>query len=64
MYYALAALLRAVLERCWPGSLLGSADFVQCRSGLGLGFWRDFCTSSTDASFSATVQVPFVLQMK
>ena len=46
MYYALAAGLRAVIERCWPGSMLGSTDFVRCRSGLGLGFWRTFCTSS------------------
>ena len=44
--YALAAGLRAVLERCWQGSILGSADFVRCRSGLGLEFWRNFCTSS------------------
>ena len=28
MYYALAARLRVVLERCWPGSMLGSADFI------------------------------------
>ena len=46
MYYALAAGLRAVLERCWPGSMLGSEDFVRCRSGLGLDFWRNVCTSS------------------
>ena len=46
MYYALAAGLRTVLERYWPGSMLGSADFVRCRSVLGLGFWRNFCTSS------------------
>ena len=43
------ARIRAMLERgsmrCWPGSMLGSADFVRCRSGLGLGFWRNFCTS-------------------
>ena len=38
-------MLRAMLERCWPGSMLGSADFVRCRSGLGLGFWRNFCSS-------------------
>ena len=42
MYYALAAGLRAVLEGCWPSSMLGSVDFVRCRSGLGLGFWRSF----------------------
>ena len=46
MYYALAAGLRAVLEKCWPGSMLGSADFVRCRSGLGLGFWIIFCIST------------------
>ena len=46
MYYALAAGLRAVLERCWPGSMLGSADFVRCRSGLGLGFWIIFRIST------------------
>ena len=39
MYYALDAGLRAVLDICWPGSMLGSADFVRCRSGLGLDFW-------------------------
>ena len=50
MYYALAAGLRAVLERCWPGSMLGSADFVRCRSGLGPGFWRNVCTSSPHPS--------------
>ena len=38
MYYALAAGLRAELERCWPGSMLGSTDFVRCRSGLRLSF--------------------------
>ena len=42
IYYTLAAGLCAVLERCWPGSILGSADFVRCRSGLGSGFWRIF----------------------
>ena len=47
MYYAFAAGLRAVLGRYWLGSMLGSADFVRCRSGLGLGFWRDFCISSS-----------------
>ena len=46
MYYALAAGLRALLERCWPGSMLGSADFVRCRSGLGLGFWIIFRIST------------------
>ena len=48
MYYALAAGPRAVLERCWPGSMLGSAGFVRCRSGLVLGFLRIFYTSSRD----------------
>ena len=38
MYYALAAGLRAVLKRCWLGSMLGPPAFVRCRSGLGLGF--------------------------
>ena len=42
MYFALAAGLRAVLERCGPGSRLGSADFERRRSGLGLGFCRIF----------------------
>ena len=46
MYYALVTGLRAALERCWPGSMLSSADLVRCRSGLGLGFWRTFCTST------------------
>ena len=46
MYYALAAGILAVLERGWPGSMRGSADFVRCQSGLGLGFWRNFCISS------------------
>ena len=45
MYYALAAELRAVLDGCWPGSMLGSADFVRCQSGLGPGFWRFFFAS-------------------
>ena len=45
MYYALAAGHRAVLERCWQGSMLGSADSMRCRSGLGLSFWRNFRTS-------------------
>ena len=42
MHYALAAGLRAVLERGWPGLMLGSADFVRWRPALGLGFWRFF----------------------
>ena len=42
MYYALAAGLLAVLERCWLGSILGSANFARYRSGLGLGFWEIF----------------------
>ena len=60
MHYASAAGLRAVLERCWLGSMLGSADFVRCRSGLGLVFWRIFCISSlansTVAEFSETAK--------
>ena len=36
MYYALAAGLLEVLERCWLGSMLGSADFVL--AGLGSGW--------------------------
>ena len=47
MYYALADRLHAVLERCWPGSMLGSGDLVRCRSGLGLDFWRNYNTSSS-----------------
>ena len=42
IYYALAAGLRAVLKICWPGSMLELADFVRCRYGLGLGFWKVF----------------------
>ena len=42
VYHALAAGLRAVPEGCWPGLMLASADFVWCRSGLGLGFWSNF----------------------
>ena len=42
MYYVMAAGPRAVLERYLPGSMLVSADFVRCRSGLELGFWRFF----------------------
>ena len=49
MFYALAAGLRAVLERCWPGSMLGAADFVRCRSGLGLDFWVFYTSSSNYA---------------
>ena len=45
MHYTLAAGLGVVLERCWPGSMLGPEDFVRCRSGLGLGFWRFFFAS-------------------
>ena len=41
MYYALAARLRAVLERCWPGLILCAPDLLRCRSGLGLGFCRN-----------------------
>ena len=41
MYYILAAGLCAVLDKRWPGSMLGSADFVRCRSGLGLEFWSN-----------------------
>ena len=52
MNYALAAGLRVVLERGWPDSMLGSADLVRCRSGLELGSWRFFCTSSTMRLFS------------
>ena len=48
MHYALAAGLRAVLGRCWPGSMLDLADFVRCRSGLEFGFRRNFCTSSSN----------------
>ena len=48
MHYALAAGLRAVLERCWPDSMLDPADFLRCRSGLELGFWRNFGTSNSD----------------
>ena len=44
MYYALAAWLCAVLERYWPGSMLGSVDFVRCRSGLGPGFWTNYAS--------------------
>ena len=29
IYYALADGIRAVLERCWPGSMLGSARGVE-----------------------------------
>ena len=46
LYYALDAGLRAVLERHWPRSIMGSAYFVRCQSGLGLDFWRSFCTSN------------------
>ena len=42
MNYAVAAGLRVVLERGWPDSMLGSAVFVRCRSGLGLGSWIIF----------------------
>ena len=38
MYCALAAGLHVVLERCWPGSMLCSPDFVRCRSGLVFAF--------------------------
>ena len=48
MYYALGAGLRAVLERCWPGSMLG-AQQISCGAGLSsvlrFGFWRNFCIS-------------------
>ena len=46
MHYALAAGLRAVLERCWPGSMLGSANFVRHRAGPGSGLaFGDFYAS-------------------
>ena len=38
MYYVLAAGLRAVLERCLLGLMLGLPDIVWCRPGLGLAF--------------------------
>ena len=47
MYYILAAGLHVVLERCWLGSMLGSPEFLRWRSGLGLGFWKDACISSS-----------------
>ena len=48
MLYVLAAGLRAVHERCLLGSMLGSSDFVWCRSGLGLEFPIHFCISSVE----------------
>ena len=30
--------LRAVFDKCWPGSMLGPPDIVRCRDGIGLGF--------------------------
>ena len=48
MYYTLAAGLSAVLDRRWPGSMLGSTDFMRCRSGLELGFWINFCISNRE----------------
>ena len=53
MYCALAARLHVVLERCWPGSMLGSGDFVRCRSGLGLDFLSFFFTA-------LAVTIPFL----
>ena len=53
IYYALAAGLRAVLETCWLGSILGSDDFMRYRSGLELGFWKNLCTSSIYVTFEA-----------
>ena len=38
MYCVLATRFRALLERCWPGSMLGPPDFVGCLYGLGLAF--------------------------
>ena len=35
--YILAIELRAVLEECWPGSVLTQLYFAMCRPGLGLG---------------------------
>ena len=38
VYYAVVVGLRAVPERCRPGSMLGPPDFVQCQFGFGLAF--------------------------
>ena len=42
MYYALAAGLHAVRDRCRLGSMLGPPDFVRCRSGLEFVFKEIF----------------------
>ena len=41
MYFSLAG-IRGVLERCWLGSMLGSPEFVLCRSYPGLDFGESF----------------------
>ena len=38
MHYVLAAELRVVLERCWPGLMPDPPDFVRCRSRLRFDF--------------------------
>ena len=54
MHFVLAAGLRVVLEDCSLGSMLGSPDFVRCRSGLGLGFSIHFYFASLARFVSCT----------
>ena len=42
MFYALAAELCAVPDRCWLRSMPGPPDLVRCQSGLGFGFGEIF----------------------
>ena len=53
MYYVLVAGLRVVFERSWPGSILGSADFVRARAWC----WGNFCISSKNADLCLEVSL-------
>ena len=52
IYDVSAAGLRAALERCWLGSMLGPPDFVSYRSGLRRGVLANFCVSVNYSLFS------------
>ena len=53
MYYVLVAGLRVVFERSWPGSILGSADFVRARTWC----WGIFRISSKNADLCLEVSL-------
>ena len=58
VYYVFAVGFRAVLERCWLGSLLDLPGLVRCR--LGFGFRFLFCfTSLTLATAKVELLIHF-----